>query len=267
MREMRKDLKPTKSKTAPGLDKWLTLKIAGRIGDRRLSLIFSAWWGDNAIPAEQKDCRTILLFKKGLRTDVGNCHPITIGSILLRLYAKVWDQRLRKMVSISSRQKAFVPLDRAYENTTLFAQAIKTYRMRRKDHCMMFLDLAKAFDKLPTDIVDHILSTYSGAMTTISQNGKSTRKISINSGVKQGCPLSPLLFNLIMDELLSEIDQLNIRIELKEAVRLAIMAFVDDLILLTETEMEMKILLDKCKEFFLAQRTKIECLKMAHSLC
>lgn len=40
----------------------------------------------------------------------------------------------------------------------------------------------------------------------IGVRGKFTRRITINSGVKQGFHLSPFLFNVIMDELLERIE-------------------------------------------------------------
>ena len=269
-RETRKALKSTKTKTAPGPAKWLTLKVARRFGEKRLGLLFTAWWGYDSIPKDQKECRTILLFKKGIRSDVGNWRPITIGSIFLRLYAKIWDRRLRRQITMSPRQKAFVPLDGAFENANLLTQAIKNSRTNRKDHCIVFLDLAKAFDTVPHqaitdtlyqhnvegDTVEHMLSMYRDATTTITQDSKSTRPIHIKSGVKQGCPLSPLLFNCIMDELLNEIDQLPVGILVGEA-RVAIMAFADDLVLLAESEREMEILLEKCKNFFKRKGLKV----------
>lgn len=39
---------------------------------------------------------------------------------------------------------------------------------------------------------------YSNSFTSITVGGKTTRRIKINADVKQGCPLSLLLFNLIL---------------------------------------------------------------------
>ena len=41
---------------------------------------------------------------------------------------------------------------------------------------------------------------YEDAKTRISAGGKITRKIKINAVVKQGCPLSPLLFKWVINE-------------------------------------------------------------------
>lgn len=76
--------------------------------------------------------------------------------------------------------------------------------------------------------------------------GKSTRKIEINSGVKQGCPRSPLLFNLIIDELIEKLKRTNIDIELG-GEKICCMAFADDLVLISENKIHMKILIEESK--------------------
>ena len=48
---------------------------------------------------------------------------------------------------------------------------------------------------------------YRRATIATGVGSKFTRKITINARVKQGCPLSPLLFNIVTEELLERIEQ------------------------------------------------------------
>ena len=74
--------------------------------------------------------RAILLEKGGDRAEVGNWRPITIDNRLIRLYAKVWDARLREVVKIDVRQKAFCPVDGCFDNVNYFTeQSIKWHQM------------------------------------------------------------------------------------------------------------------------------------------
>lgn len=54
-------------------------------------------------------------------------------------------------------------------------------------------------------VIETIEEMYNNACADISVGGKTTRKTTINSGVNQGCPLSPFLFNLVMDELIEKL--------------------------------------------------------------
>ena len=90
---------------------------------------------------------------------------------------------------------------------------------------------------------------YKDASTKLTVGGKTTRRININSGVKHGCPLSPLLFNLIIDELIEKLKETNIGIQLGES-KVFCMTFADDLVLITEERIHMQILIEQSKEFF-----------------
>ena len=260
--EVKEVIKQLKKSTAAGIDNVRTPDVR-RIPTGHITALMNYWWGW-FLPEELEQCRTTLLPKKdhGLE-DVGHWRPITVGNLLIRIYAKLWDKRIRKNVTLDERQKGFVPVNGCYENVKILQEIIKSQRRKRKEYNLVFIDLAKAFDTvshksiekglrrkgIPSQVIKTILDMYGKATTTITVGGKSTRKLKINAGVKQGCPLSPLLFNLIIDELIEELKETNIGIEIRGTL-VGCMGFADDLVLIAEERVHMQILLEKCKTFF-----------------
>ena len=117
----------------------------------------------------------------------------------------------------------------------------------------MFVNMAKAFDSVAHKHLQRVLalagvdrsfravvgSCYRGAYTTIRAADGQTKKIFIRRGVKQGDPLSPLLFNLALDPLLYTLDHkghgLSIKGQDGTFHKLTAMAFADDLVLVSGT--------------------------------
>ena len=83
-------IKNTKRSTAPRMDK-RGIDTVKSIGSENVAH-FNYWWATE-LPLEEKECRTILIHKGGDKKDVGQWRPITIGTILITLYAKCWDVR------------------------------------------------------------------------------------------------------------------------------------------------------------------------------
>ena len=79
---------------------------------------------------------------------------------------------------------------------------------------MLCLDNAKAFDRLqhtfmieiprafnlPEDIVHAVKTLYSNAETRLKLNGRLSAPFPNTSGVKQGCPLSGILYVLVQEQ-------------------------------------------------------------------
>ena len=157
------------------------------------------------------------------------------------------DKRLRSNIKLDIRQEGFVPVDGCFENVKILPQLIKHQRLKKKEYNIVFTDLAKASDTVshksiakglrckgvPEQLISAILEMYFNSNTSITVRGKTTRRISINAGVKQGCPLSLLLFNLILDELIEKLKGLGIGIKINDQL-ISVMAFADDLVLVTE---------------------------------
>ena len=72
---------------------------------------------------------------------------------------------------------------------------------------------------------------YDKPTANIILNGEKLKAFPLRSGTRQGCPLSPLLFNIVLQVLATEIEEKEIKgIQIrKEEAKLSL--FVDDMIL------------------------------------
>ena len=223
-------LKELKRNTAAGTD-GITTPDLRKVPTGHVTAVMSYWW-DWRLPPNSEECHTTLLRKKDEELEkVSNWRPITVGNLFIRLYAKLWDKRLRKNITLDERQEGFVPVDGCFQNVKIIQQIVKQQKKNRKEYNLVFIDLAKAFDTvshlsikkglkrkgIPEQVRETILAMYKDASTKLTVGGKTTTKININSVVKQGCSLLPLLFNLIIDELIEKLKENNIGVQLGDS--------------------------------------------------
>ena len=218
--EVKVVLKTLKQRSASGPDGWSVMDISS-VGIHALSIVLSCWLMTRRTPRWTKRNRTTLIPKgSGDSREVSSWRPITIGPHLLRLYTKILASRLQETVKLNPLQKAFREVDGYSEHLALLHGAIREAKLRKKSIYVVFLDLAKAFDSvnhallvrglrrqgIPEHFIEVVRDLYDGPITRVSNGIALTEDIVIRSGVKQGCPLSPLLFNMVMDELVDELD-------------------------------------------------------------
>ena len=130
---------------------------------------------------------------------------------------------------------------------------------------MISIDAEKAFDKIQHPFMIKTLQKmglegaylnivkviYNNPTTNIILNGEKLKTFPLRSGTRQGCPLLPLLFNIVLEVLATaireekEIEGIQIR---KEEVKLSL--FADDLILYVENPKDsIRKLLELISEF------------------
>ena len=102
-------------------------------------------------------------------------------------------------------------------------------KLKDKNHMIISLDAEKAFDKIQHPFM--IKAIYSKPVANIKVNAEKMEAIPLKSGTRQGCPLSPYLFNIVLEVLARAIRQQKeikgIQIG-KEEVKISL--FADDMI-------------------------------------
>ena len=255
-------IRRTKQDSAKGLDQ-ISLQEIRTLADPALLVAYNIWLGCKRIPAEVKRNRTTLLPKGKDELDkISNWRPITISSLLLRIFNKILCRRLSQTLKTDDRQMGFKPVNGCSMNISWLHHLLKHARHQKRDLYVCLIDVAKAFDsvphvaifnaltrnKLPSSFIDLIKDQYYNSSTTIVYRDLSSRTIRIKRGVKQGDPLSPLLFNLVMDELMGRIgDQYGYAIE--DIGSTNIKCFADDICLTSGSRMGMNQLIEYTVKF------------------
>jgi hypothetical protein len=237
--EALKAMKPGKS-VGPDdipMDVW---RILGEHGVTWLTKLFNIIWKSKKMPAEWKKSFVVPLYKnKGDIQDCSNYRGIKLMSHTLKIWERVIERRLRQVSNVTENQFGFMPGRSTIEAIHLLRSTMEIYRAKKKNLHMVFIDLEKAYDSVPRDILWRILEKrqvpllyinlikdmYEGATTCVRTQSGKTDYFDINVGLHQGSALSPFLFTLIMDELTR-----NIQGEVPWC-----MLFADDIVLIDET--------------------------------
>ena len=231
----------------------------------KLAALCTLWLRVKSLPPAMKECRTTLIPKgeKGL-DKIGNWRPITIGQLITRIYSAILEGRLRAGIQLSDRQRGFIPAPGCEENLSILEQALTAAKGVKGMTSFVALDLAKAFDtvshdhiirslrdqSVPEQFVDVVTDLYSNASTnfTSRQTGDQV-KVPICRGVRQGDPLSPLLFNLCIDPLIRRLDDLRVGIDLGEGQVVTVLGFADDLFVIARGAEGMNSVLQEANRF------------------
>lgn len=241
--------------TAPGPD-GLSAKTLRAIPLGILVRIFNTFMLCGKLPNHLLTSRTTLIPKKDDAADPGEFRPITVSSIFARTFHKVLANRMSRMIKLDSRQKAFRPIDGCSENIFLMDFALRYCRQNFKPLFMASLDVAKAFDSVthqtiidtlrsagvPSLMTEYIADTYGRSVTRLHCENWESEVIHPTCGVKQGDPLSPMIFNLVIDRLFSKLPT-EVGLRLGD-ISLNAIGFADDLVLFATTPKGLQTLLD-----------------------
>ncbi|KAF1320325.1 putative Pollike protein, partial [Globisporangium splendens] len=212
-------IKHMKASSAPGMD-GLTAgfyQVAPDVFGECLSIVFNDQLRRGILLPSQRKSAVVLLYKKGSRAEPGNYRPITLMPVDVKALSKTLTFRLQSVVCslIHTDQKAFVKGRSIHHHVRFLADLQDLITNLDDEAYAMFLDFEKAFDRVNWDYMFRVLEkmgcgsafiqwvrllyTRPQAHLLINQNIQPA--LHPARGVKQGDPLSALLFLLAIEPL------------------------------------------------------------------
>ena len=246
--ELQATLRNTK-KGALGTDN-VTLADLRKLDPRALLAHMNLWLYTCYLPAGLRSSRTVLIPKIPAPTGPKDYRPISIGPYMARVFHRLLATQLSNRIKFQSRQRAFTKGDGIADNVFLLRCLLRDSCVELKPLSLVFLDVSKAFDSVshaslflaakrmgvPGPFVEYLRCLYSEAATRLQVGEKLSVPLAQNRGVKQGDPLSPILFNCIIDWAIEALDlEIGVRVG-DDGPRLNHLAFADDIVLMARSK-------------------------------
>ena len=159
------------------------------------------------------------LYKSGCRSDPGNYRGICISSCLGKFFTSILNYRLNTFLEeheiLNKNQIGFRYGFRTSDHIPVLKTLIDFYKLHKKPLFACFIDFRKAYDIVwreglffeliqngcSKNFVRILLSMYSSVKYKVKLSSGSTPVFSSNIGLKQGCNMSPSLFNVFINDI------------------------------------------------------------------
>ena len=259
LNEVKLSVRQLKNSKSPGSDGIVSelLKNGGDEMYHALHIICQLVWNESRVPLDWLRGVIVPIHKDGSKKEPLNYRPITLLSIAGKVYTTILHTRLmtwsEKHNIIAIEQGGFRPGRGCPEQLYALTELIKLRRLRKQHTFVCFIDIRKAYDTvwhagmkyklrkcgIHGSMYRAICSLYDGCESTVRLGDTLgyTDFFPIETGVRQGCILSPFLYSLFINDLASELSESEFGASIDEdgRNRLAALLYADDIVLLSDS--------------------------------
>lgn len=262
--EIQAALQQMKNRKSPGEDRITSemLKLGSKTVEQAIKILLNKCLEEGKIPEEWNNAEVVILFKKGDVTNIENYRPISLLSQMYKMLTRIITNRLTNKLVDSYQPVEQAGFRKGY-STMVHLQTLRLLIEKTTEYNiplhLAFIDFQKAFDSIEMHAISRAMnraridSRYSNLIESIYHNATfhikidedlKTNKIKIKRGVRQGDPISPKLFTLVLEDVFKELawEQKGIKID---GPYLNNLRFVDDIVLIASDINELKEMLEQ----------------------
>jgi hypothetical protein len=197
--------------------------------------------------------------------------PISLCNLIYKVISKILANRIKPILArcLSAEQLGFLKGRRIQDAIGAAHESLHSIKKKNLKSLVLKLDLKKSYDNIDWEylrlilltvgfgirLTDWIMCCVTSANFAVLINGEATKYFKSGRGLRQGCPLSPYLFIMIMEGLslmLSKsISEHQISgIKVSKLLKIVHLMFVDDVLLMSKADpLEWKVILDILQAF------------------
>ena len=215
------------------------------------------------------------IYKKGPKSEPSNYRGVTLMSCLGKLFLSILNARLLKYAIdnkiLSKKQLGFLAGNRTSDAHIIIHNMIQKYCHKKGKHIFSsFIDFSKAFDTIPRDILfgklkghgitgcffNILKDIYSNDQACIKMQSRLTKPFKINTGVRQGCVLSPLLFNIFLADLAKKLDEMENQVKIGD-MDINSLFWADDIVMFAKNENQLREMLKVLEKYSTENKLQI----------
>ena len=190
------------------------IMASGKFGVEVLKKLCQRVLDGKGMPEEWKTSVVVPIFKgKGDVMDCGAYRGVKLLEHAMKIVKRVLEKRIRELVKVDDMQFGFMPEKGTTDALFILRRMQEEFRGREKKLYMCFVNLEKAFDRVPRKVmklalrkkslpevlVKAVMSLYEGSRTKVRVGSVFAEEFGVRVGVHQGSVLSPLIFVIVVD--------------------------------------------------------------------
>jgi hypothetical protein len=219
------------------------------------------------------------IYKKNDRNEIANYRPITLLNSDYKIMTKALAIKLAKAAPtlIHKNQAGFIPGRKISDQTMLVRTMLDYAEATEKNGLIVALDQEKAYDKvahdylwrtleafgIPKEFINTVKGLYRTAETRVAINGHLSSRFRVTRGVRQGDPMSCILFNLAIEPMAAALRNSTLRGYMipGSEEKLVVNLFADDTTTFLAADDDFETLQTILKDWCIAAKAKFNTAK------